>query len=202
MRIIAGEWKGRRLAAVKGRVRPTSARVREAIFNILGDLEGVSVLDLFAGTGALALEALSRGAKAAVLVEDHPAALQVLRRNLEKLGAGGRAQVLPLAVDKALKVLARQGKKFHLVLLDPPYGRGLAATTLTALEHADILAPGALVVAEHSSRETLAEHLQRLTLVQCRQYGDTRVSFYRMQDKIHAQESAADGQSGDLSGNL
>jgi 16S rRNA (guanine966-N2)-methyltransferase len=203
MRIIAGEFKGRRLAPVKGRIRPTGDKVREAVFSILGPaVAGARVLDLFAGTGALALEALSRGARQAVLVEDRDAALEVLGRNLEALGLKGRARVMPLPVKKALKKLAVQGTKFDLVFLDPPYGRGLAAATLTALEASGLLAPEAQAVAEHSRRETLAERLGRLRLTHSRQYGDTRVAFYRLQENSQEQESAADAQSGDISGNL
>ncbi|MGB9291782.1 MAG: RsmD family RNA methyltransferase, partial [Desulfobaccales bacterium] len=110
MRIIAGAFKGRVLAPVKGRTRPTAAKVREAIFDILGSavLE-VKVLDLFAGTGALGIEALSRGAAQAVFVEDQPAALKGLRRNLEALGLKDLSVVLPLPVAAALKKLAAQG---------------------------------------------------------------------------------------------
>jgi 16S rRNA (guanine966-N2)-methyltransferase len=183
MRIIAGEFKGRRLAAVKGRIRPTSDKVREAIFNILGPgLVEARVLDLFAGTGALSLEALSRGAREAVLVEDQGAALEVLRRNLEALGVETQARVMPLPVHQALKKLAARGERFDLVFLDPPYSRGLAAATLADLEAYGLLASYAQVVAEHSHREVLPERLGRLHLSQCRRYGDTQVTFYRVRE--------------------
>lgn len=189
MRIIAGEFRGRRLAPLKGRVRPTSDKVREAIFNILGSaVEGAQVLDLFAGTGALAWEALSRGARQAVLVEEEGASLEVLRRNLEALGLAERAQVLPLPVQGALKKLSARGEKFDLVFLDPPYGRGLAAATLKALEASGLLDPEARVVAEHSRREALPEQVGRLSLSRCRRYGDTQVAFYEVQEKIQEQE--------------
>src|SRR5574340_997497 len=109
MRIIAGAFKGRRLAPVKGRMRPTAAKVREAVFSILGPaLAGLKVLDLFAGTGALGIEALSRGAAAAVFVEDHPESLKVLRRNLADLGLEDRTAVRALPVTTALKQMAGQ----------------------------------------------------------------------------------------------
>jgi len=189
MRIIAGELRGRRLAAVKGRVRPTSDKVREAIFSILGPaVMAARVLDLFAGTGALAWEALSRGAREAVLVEDQGAALEVLRRNLEALGLKERVQVLPLPVHGALRKLASGGGKFDLVFLDPPYDRGLARATLEALEGSGLLAPEARVVAEHSHREALPEHLGDLHLSQCRRYGDTQVAFYEVREISPEQE--------------
>ena len=125
MRIIAGAFKGRRLAPVKGRIRPTAAKVREAVFSILGPaVVGARVLDLFAGTGALGIEALSRGAAAAVFVEDHPESLKVLRRNLADLGLADRTTVWPLPVTTALKKLAGRGERFGLAFLDPPYGGG------------------------------------------------------------------------------
>ncbi len=189
MRIIAGEFKGRRLAAVKGRIRPTSDKVREAIFSILGPaVAEARVLDLFAGTGALTLEALSRGARDAVLVEEQAAALEVLRRNLEALGMEARSRVLPLPVRQALKKLAARGERFDLVFLDPPYGRGLAAATLTDLVTLGLLSPEGRVVAEHSHRETLPERLGRLEQSDSRRYGDTQVAFYQAGENSQEQE--------------
>jgi 16S rRNA (guanine966-N2)-methyltransferase len=189
MRIIAGEFKGRRLAAVKGHIRPTSDRVREAIFNILGPavLEA-RVLDLFAGTGALTLEALSRGAREAVLVEDQGAALGVLRRNLAALGLEDRTRVMPMPVQGALRKLAAQEEQFTLVFLDPPYERGLALETLATLQGSGLLFPEAKVVAEHSYRETLPEQVGRLKLSQGRRYGDTQVAFYEVRENSQEQE--------------
>lgn len=179
MRIIAGALKGRRLAPVKGRVRPTGAKVREAIFNILGDtVAEAKVLDLFAGTGALGLEALSRGAKAAIFVEDQPQALQVLRRNLERLALTARTQVLPVSVYAALKKLTARGEKFDVAFLDPPYGGEEALAALQALAAAAIMTPGAWVVAEHSRRDHLPETAGSLARRELRRYGDTQVAFY------------------------
>ncbi|MDI6852344.1 MAG: 16S rRNA (guanine(966)-N(2))-methyltransferase RsmD [Deltaproteobacteria bacterium] len=191
MRIIAGSLKGRRLATVKGRMRPTSDKVREAIFNILGPavLEA-RVLDLFAGTGALGLEALSRGARAAVFVEDHPTSLAVLRQNVETLGLAAQVEILPLPVKAGLKKLAARQAVFELAFLDPPYGSGLAAATLEDLARAGILSPSAWVVAEHSRREALPEAVETLKLREMRRYGDTRVALYVLQKNLEIQESA------------
>jgi 16S rRNA (guanine(966)-N(2))-methyltransferase RsmD len=181
MRVIAGALKGRRLAPVKGRIRPTAAKVREAVFDILGpDLAGVRVLDLFAGTGALGIEALSRGAGEAVFVEDHPGALKVLRRNLADLNLADRTTVWSLAVAAALKKLAARGERFGLAFLDPPYGGGAAATALNLLASLNVLAPGARVVVEHSRRESLPEACGALTRHTVRRYGDTQAAFYLM----------------------
>jgi 16S rRNA (guanine966-N2)-methyltransferase len=183
MRIIAGVFKGRRLAPVKGRTRPTAAKVREAVFNILGSaVVGVRVLDLFAGTGALGIEAMSRGAIAAVFVEDHPEAVKALRRNLEDLGLQGQTRVWPLPVTTAVKKLAAQGERFGLALLDPPYGCGTAMAALHALAELNLLSSGASVVVEHSRRETMPEESGRLRRTEVRRYGDTQVAFYLLED--------------------
>jgi 16S rRNA (guanine966-N2)-methyltransferase len=183
LRVIAGAFKGRRLAPVKGRTRPTAAKVREAVFNILGPaVDGVRVLDLFAGTGALGIEALSRGAAAAVFVEDHPAALKVLRRNLEALGLTTMTAVWPLPVAVALKKLAGRGEGFGLAFLDPPYGGGAAVAALRALAALNLLLPGSRVVVEHNRRESLPEACGDLTRLTVRRYGDTQVAFYLAQE--------------------
>ncbi|MHA1113450.1 MAG: 16S rRNA (guanine(966)-N(2))-methyltransferase RsmD [Alphaproteobacteria bacterium] len=155
MRIVAGRHRGARLAAPSGRrVRPTADRARETLFNILAArpeecLDGASVLDAFCGTGALALEALSRGAARAVLIDSNGDALAAARRNIRKLGEDARAILLrrdarrpgaaPFAAD--------------LVFLDPPYGQGLAETVLAALDADGWIAPGAIVVVETESTE-------------------------------------------------
>jgi 16S rRNA (guanine966-N2)-methyltransferase len=183
MRIIAGTLKGRILAPVKGRMRPTAAKVREAVFNILGAaVPGARVLDLFAGTGALGIEALSRGAAAAVFVEDHPQSLKVLRRNLEDLDLLDRSTVWPLPVAAAVKKLAGRGERFGLAFLDPPYGGG-AAAALSVLAAPNLLLPGARVAVEHSRRETLPEACGGLRRLTVRRYGDTRVTFYLAEER-------------------
>ena len=180
MRVIAGTLKGRRLAPVKGLIRPTGAKVREAIFDILGEaVNEARVLDLFAGTGALGIEALSRGAGEAVFVEDNPEALKVLRRNLADLDLLDRTRVLPMTVRQALKKLAVQGADVHLAFMDPPYGGEKAAAALQELAAAEIMAPAAWVVAEHSRRDRLPEAAGGLTLRDLRRYGDTQVAFYQ-----------------------
>ena len=179
MRVVAGKWGGRTLRAPRGfSVRPTTDRVREAVFSILGDVvEGGAVLDLFAGTGAMAIEALSRGAAEAVLVESSPAALGALRANLAALEAEG-VVCLPLDYREAVRRLAAKGRTFTLVFLDPPYGEGLVGRSAELLSRAGVLAPGAVVVAERASRdpvETLpADWKERVD----RRYGDTRITLY------------------------
>jgi len=179
VRVVAGRWGGRTLRAPRGlSVRPTADRVREAVFGILGArVEGASVLDLFAGTGAMALEALSRGAAGAVLVESSTEAFAALKGNVEALGAG-EAICLSLDYRKAIRGLAAKGKKFSLVFLDPPYGKGLVGRAAAELSRAGILAPGAVVLAERAARdpeETLPEGWEKRT---DRRYGETRITWY------------------------
>jgi 16S rRNA (guanine966-N2)-methyltransferase len=177
MRVIAGRFGGRRLAQPPAvGVRPTSDRVREALFASLGDLEGARVLDLYAGTGALGIEALSRGAAEVVFVERSRAALAVLRRNLAslELGAGrpGPARVVAGDVSGVLRRLGRARERFDLVLADPPYASDEAARALAALASGDVLAPGARVVVEAARRHPLPP-VVGLALLGQRRYGDT-----------------------------
>ena len=180
LRVISGKCKGKKLFTLEGlSLRPTSDRVREAIFDILQKFSPwEKVLDLFAGTGALGIEALSRGAARAVFVEDHPGALKALRRNLETLGLQDRGRVLSLPAAAALRQLAARGERFGLVFLDPPYGGGAAAATLGALAGSSLLLPEVWVVAEHSRRETLPESIGILKQHTLRRYGDTQVAIY------------------------
>ena len=189
MRIIAGAFKGRKLSPVKGRTRPTSAKVREALFDILGpEVIGGRVLDLFAGTGALGIEAISRGATGAVFVEDHPEAVKALRRNLAELGLQAQTKVWPLPVAAALKKLAAQGERFGLAFLDPPYGGGAAVAALQTLADLNLLAPHASVVVEHSRRDTLPEESGPLKRLEVRRYGDTQVAFYVVKESAEQEQ--------------
>ncbi|HVG75748.1 MAG TPA: 16S rRNA (guanine(966)-N(2))-methyltransferase RsmD [Thermoleophilaceae bacterium] len=171
MRVVAGEFKGRRLAAPRGRrTRPTADRVREAIFSMLGDVSGARVLDLYAGSGALGIEALSRGAESAVFVERDRAALAALERNLEATGAPGEVRRQDVA-----RFLARQEGTFDLVFCDPPYdgAPAIAATLAAALP--EILDEDARIVTESDKRNPL---VLPLPLVVERSYGDTRIAIH------------------------
>jgi 16S rRNA (guanine966-N2)-methyltransferase len=150
LKILAGTHRGRALAtpAGKGELRPTSARRREAVFDILaarlGELGGITLADLFAGTGAVGLEALSRGAERVVFVENDPAAARLIRRNLETLGLGARARVLQNDASR----LSVASEAVDAVFLDPPYGRDLAERALARLRAGGWLAPDAVVLVE------------------------------------------------------
>ncbi|HEX9051044.1 MAG TPA: 16S rRNA (guanine(966)-N(2))-methyltransferase RsmD [Anaeromyxobacter sp.] len=174
-RIIAGTARGRRLVAPKGQgTRPTSDKVRGAVMNVLGQLfDGGAVLDLYAGTGALALEALSRGCARAVCVEADRAAAEIVRRNAEACGFADRVEVRR---GRALDELARLPREaFALVFLDPPYGEGPEAA-LAVVE--PVLARGGRAIAEHDARRPPAERYGALALVDRRAYGDTGISIY------------------------
>ncbi len=175
MRIIAGTYGGRRLTAPSGsRTRPTSDRVREALFSILGArVAGARVLDLFAGSGALGIEALSRGAESAVFVDDAPAAVRAIRANLDTLGAG--AEVRRADALRFLGAAPAGGAQYDLVFLDPPYR--LADTLADRLSEAlpAVLAPGAVAVAESDRRAPIALDLP---LLDERRYGDTLIRIY------------------------
>ena len=184
MRVISGQCKGKRLFSVRGLdLRPTSDRVREAIFDILqNQIEGRQVLDLFAGTGALGIEALSRGAGRAVFVEENPRSLTVLRKNIEECRVKDRAQVLAREVNTGIKILEAKGESFQIIFLDPPYGQGFVLKTLEALAASSIVSPDTLIVAEHAATDPVfpIPHLERIA---ARKYGGTLVSFFRMQEE-------------------
>lgn len=178
MRIVAGTARGRRLVAPTGReVRPTADRVREALFASLGArVVDARVLDLFAGSGALGLEALSRGAAAAVFVERSRRVLPVLERNIAGSGCAERARLIRGDYSRALALLAREAARFDLVLLDPPYDAGLAAPALAGLVERRLLAPGARIVLEHR-RATPAPVTGNLQIGGSRSYGDTAITM-------------------------
>lgn len=182
MRIVGGEWRGRPLAAVgqgapKDHLRPTADRVRESLFNVIErgrfgiDLTGLRVLDLFAGTGALGLEALSRGAEEAVLVDTGRTAGRLIAQNIESLGANAQH----IARDPR-RLGANSGAPCALIFLDPPYGQGLGASALEATHETGWIAPEALVVWEESAPQHAPPGF---ALLDTRRYGDTHVTFLR-----------------------
>jgi len=180
MRVIGGNARGRRLKAPKGRaLRPTAARVKEALFNILPrDLSGMRLLDLFAGTGNVTIEALSRGAEEAILVDASAASGRAIRANLRALALTERARLLIMPVEQALRRLERQREDFDLIFIDPPYGRKLAERALKTIAQSSILRPTGIIVAEHGVRDEIAARYGRLGLDSRRRYGDTVLSFF------------------------
>ena len=182
MRIVAGRLKGRTLAGPKSNaIRPTSDRLREAIFNVLvhayGDpIDGVRLLDLFAGTGAMGLEAISRGAAFALLVDDGAEARSLIRANVEALGVGGVTRVFRRDATKL--GAAKPIEPFGLVFCDPPYGKGLASAALVAARDGGWLAPDALIVVEEEMGAF--QPPDGFGELERRDYGDTQVTLLRL----------------------
>lgn len=178
---MAGTARGRALLTPKGKqIRPTSDRVRESLFNVLGQwMDGLRVLDLYAGTGALALEALSRGAALAVLVDQDREAAKLCRENAEALRLSDRAEVLAMPVARAAALLERRAAPFELIFADPPYATRAAADVLDLVAHHRLLTPDGTLVVEHDRREGAPDLHQGLARVDQRRFGDTRVSLYR-----------------------
>jgi 16S rRNA (guanine(966)-N(2))-methyltransferase RsmD len=180
MRVIAGRLGSRSLVAPRGdATRPTTDRVREALFSMLGEMTQLRVLDLYAGTGALGIEALSRGAAHTTFVECHAAALSALRRNLTALELTEQATVVPMRVERA-RVRVAHGAPYDLVFCDPPWDELRITLGHTfALLTAELLSPDATVVVEHPSRRPLgAADTGYLQVVRSRSWGDTQVTLF------------------------
>lgn len=185
MRIVGGRFRGRALAGPQGdggtaRLRPTTDRVREALFNVLthGDyppIEGARVLDLFAGTGALGLEALSRGAVRVQFVDDGPEARALLRTNIDALDVIGETKIYR---RDATRLGRNTGRPYDYVFLDPPYRKGLGEIVIDAAIGGDWLGEDAVVILETAADEAPATH-ERLALADARRYGDSLISIYR-----------------------
>jgi 16S rRNA (guanine(966)-N(2))-methyltransferase RsmD len=183
LKIVAGTHKGRKLSIPKTqKIRPATARVRESIFQILGNLEGMEVLDLFAGTGSVGLEALSRGANHVVFVDPGVPAVKLLLKNLTQTEFLDRAHVLKKRADAAIEFLFKKNRKFDLIFLDPPYDKGFIDATLKQLNRFSLLSPEGEIVCEHSPRE-IPTFLSGLSLVDQRKYGQTFVSFLRKKNE-------------------
>jgi 16S rRNA (guanine(966)-N(2))-methyltransferase RsmD len=185
MRVIAGTFRSRQLKSLKGNaLRPTSDRLRETLFNIIADrVAGARFLDLFAGTGAIGIEALSRGASEAVFVEHHGPAATLIRKNLESLDIRSGARLMNLDASKALEKLATEPASaagFDLVFLDPPYAEtDEYRKVLQFLGNAKLLAADSLVVAEHRYTLDLPESAGKLQRVRVSRQGDAALTFYR-----------------------
>ena len=181
MRIISGELRGRRLKAPTGlATRPTSDRLREALFNILGaEAVGSRVLDLYAGSGAVGLEAVSRGAESVVFVEHSRRALALLEENVEHCGARDAVRIVPKDAVAALKALASQGLEFDIVYVDPPYDAGLYAPTLGLLGTGGLVAPDGVVVVERHTHQHLAPEYGDLRHYRDVTHGGSTLAFFR-----------------------
>ncbi len=182
MRIIAGSAKGNKLSSFKGdRIRPTLDRVKETLFNILGNNTlDYRFLDLFAGTGNIAIEALSRGAKKAVLVDIASDSQQLILKNLKKCGFENSQnwELLKMDALKSISALNAQGKKFDWIYLDPPFDANLYDSCLLELSNSTILEEDASIIVEHFFKETLADNYGLLNRYREKKIGDSCLSFY------------------------
>lgn len=178
MRIVAGEFKGRRLAGPPGAARPTSDKVREAIFSVIGGIDGARVLDLFAGSGALALEALSRGAAEAVLVERDPRVAAVAERNAATLLGERPARARVVRADVRRFVTTGDETAFDLIFIDPPYADVERVGAELSADLPSLLAPGGRLVAESDRRTPFVADDSLLSLGFERSYGDTLIRIF------------------------
>jgi 16S rRNA (guanine(966)-N(2))-methyltransferase RsmD len=179
MRIIAGSRKSLRLVTPKGKgIRPALDKVKEAIFNILWSVEGLHVLDCFAGTGNIGLEALSRGAAHATFIDSGREAIDLIRKNIAICQFEDQTTVLPVAAPVAIAKLGKQGTQFDLIFVDPPYNRGLVTPSIQQIADAGLLAPDGQIVCEHFPKEVLTPP-EGYQLADERKYGQTLISFVK-----------------------
>ncbi|MDO8527059.1 MAG: 16S rRNA (guanine(966)-N(2))-methyltransferase RsmD [Deltaproteobacteria bacterium] len=183
MRVIAGTAKGRRLATPKSHaIRPVLDQVKESIFNILFNVEGLHILDLFAGTGAMGIEGLSRGGADAVFVDSSKEASRLIKKNLEMCGFAHCSKVLEMTAVKAVAILEKQGRPFDLIFVDPPYEQHFIKKTMEKLSRSNLLNENTIIVSEHHPKEPIPP-IEGLILTDERKYGQTVVSFLCRQKK-------------------
>jgi len=181
MRILQGKLKNREFASKKGleTTRPTASLVKEAIFNKIADhIPEAEFLDLYSGTGAIAFEAISRGASRAVMIEKDSVALRILIENINELGISSLCRAYKNESVKAIEILDRKGEKFDVVFMDPPYEANVTIETLSALERSSIVKPTGIVVCEHHKFEDLPETFGRFIQYGEKEYGNKRVTYY------------------------
>jgi len=180
MRITTGKYRNRKLSMPRG-IRHTQDKVRKAVFDILGDIEGLSFLELYAGSGAVGFEALSRGVSELTMVERNYDSVLAIKKNIALLKATS-CNLYYLDAEKAIKLLSQDKKSFDIIFLDPPYHEGMAKKILHTLEGYDILAPSGLIVAQHPKSESLPESSLKFSLIKEAKYGDTWLSIFRKKE--------------------
>lgn len=181
MRIISGKYRGKKLYAFDGRnIRPTADRLREAVFNIVSSLvQDAVVLDLFAGTGAFGLEAVSRGARSAVFIDNHTDAIRLVKKNIHACGVAALTRVVKWDIARNLNCLKEAHPGFDLVFLDPPYRNDLIRPALLHLHESRAVQTEARIIIEHSTREPLPIDLDSFRMEDQRKYGKSLVSFFK-----------------------
>jgi len=183
MRVVGGTYRSRALKSLRGRaLRPTSARLRETLFDILGPtVEGSVFVDVYAGTGAVGIEALSRGARQAIFIENHAAAVKLIRSNLNSLRMASKADILTMDALRGLELLSSRRLHAQFFFLDPPYAdEEEYERVLDFLDRSPMLTPGGRVIVEHPKRRALPDYLESLERVRVVGQGDAALSFYRL----------------------
>ncbi len=181
MRIIYGRAKGRRIFTPKGcRIRPTSDMVKESLFNMLPSIKGKLFLDLFAGTGNVGLEALSRGAAKAVFVERNPHLAEAINKNLAICGFDENYEIISAPVEKGIKLLGKRREQFDIIFADPPYEKDIVRKIFHLQGIGDLIPHDGVVVIQHSLREKLDLDIDNIILADQRKYGDTILSFVKL----------------------
>jgi 16S rRNA (guanine(966)-N(2))-methyltransferase RsmD len=181
LRVISGEARGKRLKVPKGNIRPLSEQAREALFNILAPkISGTDFLDLFAGSGAVGIEALSRGARLAIFVEIDKKSVPVIWENLNNTGFSDLAEVYALPVAAALKILNKKDAKFDIIFLGAPYGSPNMIEAMKYLGDSSLIKDSGVVIAEHRFKYDMSEGFGSLTMFRKERYGDTVFSFYKV----------------------
>ena len=185
MRITAGELKNRKIKSREGReTRPTLERIKEAIFSIIGNKVEKSVfLDLYSGTGNIAIEALSRGAARAVMIEEDKEALRIIIENVNNLQLEGRCRAYRNDVFRALEILGRKNEKFDIIFIDPPYKENITSETIEKICESNVLKEEGIIISEHSVYEKLENKIGKFVKYDERDYNKKVVSFYRFEDE-------------------
>jgi hypothetical protein len=180
MRVTAGTLKNRKIKSREGReTRPTLERIKEAIFSIIGDkIVDAKFLDLYSGTGNIAIEALSRGAKRAVMIEQDKEALRIIIDNIDTLGLTNVSRAYKNDVSRAIEILGRKNEKFDIIFLDPPYKENISISTIEKVSENNILAEGGIIISEHSTYEKMPEKIGNFVKYDERNYNKKIVTFY------------------------
>lgn len=182
MRVISGSARGLKLVTLEGMdTRPTTDRVKENLFNILSPYidEDTNVLDLYAGSGALGIEALSRGAKSAVFCDRNDKSIEIIKKNIQKARVSDKSEVFLGESELILKKLSHMGKKFDIIFLDPPYRNDIIPNILKELEISGVLADKVIIVAETDIEDQLPDETERLIVSRKQKYGNTKLTFYK-----------------------
>lgn len=184
MRVISGKVRGLKLNSPKNEdVRPTTDRVKESLFNIINQyVIDSKVLDLFAGTGSLGIECLSRGAKECVFVDLSKESINIVKSNIKKARVENESIVINADFKEAINKLKGQNSRFDIIFMDPPYYKDLFIESLEKIDEADLLDEDGIIVIEHDSKDEFPENISRLEKTKSKKYGNTTLTFYKMEE--------------------